>query len=187
MRRWSLAIILLVVAFLLSAWGNAIAAAFCPRYVNHVCCARHSAHQSMRVVDQSSCHHHEMAGMKMDDTEMAPNMQAQAEAGSDLEAEAGATGETSQVESTSDSSGNEVAFDLPIETCGHCWMHSQPTSGTAAVVAADPSKRLIEADAPLKNCAFALPAALPVPIKPSEHGPPGASFPRHVLINVFRI
>ena len=123
----------------------------------------------------------------MDDTEMALDVQPRSDESSEFGTRADATSETSQVGATSASSSHEVAFDLPIQTCGHCWMHSQPTSGPATVVAVDPSKRLIAADAPLTNCAFALPSALPVSIKPSEHGPPGNSFPRYVLINVFRI
>jgi len=184
MRKRSLSIVLLTSAFLFSAWSNVIGAAFCPRYMNRVCCARPSAHRLTPVIDQSSCHHHEMAGMKMDQSEKALDMQEQSGASSDFEVGADATKATSQPEPTS---SNEVAFDLPVETCGHCWMHSQLTSGTAMVLAVDPSKRIIETDAPLTKCALALPSTLPASIKPSEHGPPGNSFPRHVLINVFRI
>jgi len=128
-----------------------------------------------------------MAGINMDDTEMALDMEAHSEASSDLAAGVSAAGNDSQLESISDSSSNPVAFDLPDETCGHCWMHSQVPSGSATVVSVDPSKRITETDAPLTKCAVALPSALPVPIKPSAHGPPGNSFPRHILINVFRI
>jgi len=95
--------------------------------------------------------------------------------------------ENSPKQATAEYSSDRIAFDLPIESCPHCWIHSQPTSGTATIVAADPSKRLVETNAPPANFAVALPFAFPVPIIPSEHGPPGNLFPRHLLINVFRI
>ncbi|MDX6445623.1 MAG: hypothetical protein QOH71_2697 [Blastocatellia bacterium] len=187
MRKRSLSIILLTLAFLFSAWGNVIGAAFCPRYLHRVCCATDSVKQSKPVVVQPSCHHHEMAGMEMDDAERSPDMQAQSGESPDIEGDPEQTSETSQVESGSDASGNPVAFDLPVETCGHCWVHSQPASGSANVVAVDPSKRIIDTDALSTNDALVLRSALPVRVEPSEHGPPGNSIPRHVLINVFQI
>jgi hypothetical protein len=50
-----------------------------------------------------------------------------------------------------------------------------------------PLKQLIETDAPPANFSVELTSACANPIAPSEHGPPGNSFPRHILINVFRI
>jgi hypothetical protein len=81
----------------------------------------------------------------------------------------------------------QVAIAFPTEPCGHCWMHSHPSSGTTVVVAVDPSKRLVETNAPPADFVVALPSTFSVPIIPLEHGPPGNTFPRHVLINVFRI
>jgi hypothetical protein len=187
MRKRSFSTVLLILAFLFSAWSNVIGAAFCPRYLHRACCATVSVKQSKPIVVPPSCHRHEMAGMEMDDAEMSPDMQAQSGESPDVEGDPDQTSQTSQVESNSYSSGNPVAFDLPVETCGHCWLHSQPVSGSAAVVAVDPSKRMIDTDASLTNCALVLRCALPVRVGPSEHGPPGNSIPRHVLINVFRI
>src|SRR6266436_5367291 len=98
MRKRSLSIVLLTSAFLFSAWSNVIGAAFCPRYMNRVCCARSSARRLTPVIDQSSCHHHEMAGMKMDQSEKSLDMQEQPGASSDFEADADATKATSQTE-----------------------------------------------------------------------------------------
>jgi len=120
-----------------------------------------------------------MAGMTMDDTEMEP------EADSDVQADAIPTSKTPQ--NLTESLSNEIAFDLPIEACAHCWSHSQPTSGAVASVAVDPSKRLVETNGPPPSFTVALHSGFSIPITPSEHGPPGSSFPRHVLINVFRI
>jgi len=120
-----------------------------------------------------------MAGMTMDDMEMEP------EAGSDVQTDAIPTNKSPQ--NLSESLSNEVAFDLPIEACAHCLSHSQPASGAVASVAVDPSKRLVETNALPANLTVALPSDFSVPIAPSEHGPPGNSFPRYILINTFRI
>src|SRR5258707_2359047 len=122
MPRRSPAILLLVGAFLLGAWGNVIAAAFCPRYgLNRDCCLKQATQRSKQVNHQSSCHH-EMAGMEMDDMQMG-NMQIENESLSE-----------SAVESlakdlpvlTPESSSEQGLFDLPVEACTHCLTHSQP-------------------------------------------------------------
>jgi hypothetical protein len=179
MEKRPISIIILVIAFLFSAWSNVIAAAFCPRYMsNRNCCIKHEIRQPMQVDHKSSCQH-EMADMEMGE------MQMESEAPS--EAAANSLAGNPPVQIATESSSDQVVVDLPIESCAHCWMHSQPTSGTTTVVAIDPSKRLVETNAPPADFAMALPSALVLPITPLEHGPPGNSFPRHVLINVFRI
>jgi hypothetical protein len=184
MRKRSVSILLLVVALLLSAWGNVIAAAFCPRYAfNLECCLKHSAARAKKVEHKSSCQH-EMTDMEMDDMRM-DNMQMERKDPS--ESAADSIVENSPIEFTAENSSDQLAFDLPMEACAHCWSHSQPTSGAVASVAVDPSKRLVETDAPPANLAVALPSGFPATITPPEHGPPGNSFRRHVLISVFRI
>jgi hypothetical protein len=183
MRRRSLAIILLVGVFLLGAWGNVIAAAFCPRYrMNRDCCLKQAAQRSKQVEHQSSCHH-EMAGLEMDEMQMG-NMQMENETPS---ASAAASLAKDLPVLTPESSSEQGAFDLPVEACTHCLTHSQPASGTATVVAVDPSKRLIETKPPPACFEAALSSAFSISITPLEHGPPGESLPRHVLINVFQI
>ncbi len=80
MRKRSLSIFVLAITLLFSVWSNVIAAAFCPRYLSRVGCVRHSDSQSKLVVVKSSCDHHEMAGMIMDDTQMGMDMQTEPEA-----------------------------------------------------------------------------------------------------------
>jgi hypothetical protein len=177
MRKRSLSIVFVVMALLFSAWGNVIAAGFCPSFaLSRKCCLKRGVRQSKQVKHESSCHH-EMAGMEMDDRQM----QTEADSAPDTSAQ------NSQLELTSESSREEVALDLPIEPCAHCLSHSQPTSGTVSVVAIDPSKRLVETNSLPANFAIGLTAAFADLIVPSEHGPPGPSSPRHVIINVFRI
>jgi hypothetical protein len=177
MRRRSPAIFMLVGAFLLGAWGNVLAAAFCPRYrLNHDCCLKQAAPKSKQV-EHTSCYH-QMGGMEMDDMQM--------ENKSPSESGAEPLAKDSQVLAP-ETSSNEGAFDLPVEACVHCLIHSQTASGTVNVIAVDPSKRLIETNAVAAFFEVVPSSLFSISITPFEHGPPGASVPRHVLINVFQI
>ena len=172
MRKRSLSIVFVVVALLFSAWGNVIAAAFCPRFaLSRDCYLKHTAQQPTQKHD-SSCHH-EMAGMDMGDMQM--------------ESPSDTSESNSPIEPASESSSEQVALELPIEPCAHCMTHSQPTSGTVSVVAIDPSKRLVESNSRPANFAVDSTSAFADLIVPSEHSPPGPSSPRHIIINVFRI
>src|ERR1700694_750874 len=136
MRKRFLSIAFVVVALLFSAWGNVIAAAFCPRFaLNRNCCLKHGTQPSKQAKHESSCHH-EMAGMKMDDMQM----ETEADSAPDTSAQ------KSHAQLPSESSNDEVALDQPIEQCACCLSHSQTTSGTVSVVAIDPSKRLVKAN-----------------------------------------
>ncbi len=178
MQKRHLSIIILVVTLLLSTWGNVIAAGFCPRFaLNRDCCFKHVNYQPKQVAHQPSCH------KEMGDSDMG-DMQMEAAPASEPDADA----EASPMELTSEVTVDKVAVDLPIETCPHCLSHSQPASGAvSSALAVDPAKRLVDTDSPPADFAVASPSASPISITPSEHGPPGISLPRHVLINVFRI
>jgi hypothetical protein len=125
-----------------------------------------------------------MAEMEMDDMQMDAT---ELKGGTDVETSGTEIPEDSELSVGIAASIEQIAIDLPDEPCGHCWMHSQPMSGTATLVAVDPSKQLIETAAPSADSCLALPPAFTVAITPFEHGPPGNLLPRHVLINVFRI
>jgi uncharacterized protein involved in copper resistance len=177
MRKRSLSIVFVVLALLVSAWGNVIAAAFCPRFaLNRDCCLRHSSQQAKQVKHESSCHH-EMAGMEMDDMQMEP----EADSKPDLNAH------DLQVQFSSEPSSDMAGLDLPSEQCTHCLSHSQTTSGTVSVVAIDPSKRLVQTNSLPASFSIDLTHAFADLIVPPEHGPPSPSSPRHVIINIFRI
>jgi hypothetical protein len=174
MTKRSLSIVLVVVALLFSAWGNVLAAAFCPRFaLNRDCCLKHEATQKAKQVKHDSSCHHDMAGMEMDDMQM--------------ESVADTSAQDSLEELIPESSNERVALDLPIEPCAHCLGHSPTTSGTVSVVAIDPSKRLVKTNSLPANFAIDLTGAFADLIVPSEHSPPIPSSPRHVIINVFRI
>jgi hypothetical protein len=184
MSKRSFPIFLLTVAFLISAWGNVISAAFCPRYLsNGNCESKQQPRQIQRVDEKSSCHQ-EMADMEMGDMQMD---EKEVESGPAVQTSDSAILTTWPIEVGTKFSAEQVAITFPTETCGHCWMHSQPASGVASIVAVDPTKTLIDTSAPSPDLAISLPSAWLVPILQREHGPPGNSSPRHVLINVFRI
>jgi hypothetical protein len=177
MRKRFLSIAFVVAALLFSAWGNVIAAAFCPRFMlNGDCCLKRGAEQANQVKHESSCHH-EMAGMEMDDMLMETEADSTPDTGA----------QNSHAQLPSESSSDEVALDQPIEQCACCLSHSQTTSGSFSVVAIDPSKRLVKTNSPPANFAIGLSPTFAEMIVPSEHSPPGPSTPRHIIINVFRI
>ena len=172
MDRRPLLIVPLIIAFLLSAWSNVIGASFCPRYgSNRLCSSKYVVAKPKADDHQLSCHH-KMAGMD------------------DMRMETGTSSDSTSVQTSGAElsfSRDLVALDLPIEQCPHCWSHSQPTSGSASLVTTDSSKQSVVTNLPLAHLSFASPSTSLNSITPSEHGPPGNSFPRHVLIGVFRI
>ena len=181
MTKRSFLISLLMVTFLFSAWGNVIAAAFCPRYLSNRNCETTQQPRQVEQVNQKSSCHHEMAEMEMGDMQMdETEMQGEANIENSI-------ADTPTIEVETETCSQQIVIDRPAETCGHCWMHSQPASGAATLVTVDPSTRLIDTNAPPVECAVTLAHDFTVPITPQEHGPPGNLLPRHVLINVFRI
>src|SRR6266542_1139042 len=105
----------LLIAFLLSAWENVIAAAFCPRYSSsRTCHIKHEPRQPKQVDHKSSCQH-EMADMEMGDMQM--------ESETTSETADNSIAENPPVQVATESSVEQVAIDFPTEPCGHCWMH----------------------------------------------------------------
>ena len=165
MSRRNFLIFLLTAAFLISAWGNVIAAAFCPRY------AGDNGSVSLEVESQSqpeseSCHHEP----------------AQLENASE-------STETKDAEIQKSSADNGLAalLQIPNEPCGHCWTHSQPSSGASTVATLSSSLRSAEANAPPSLFSIERPFSFVIPITPFDHGPPGNPGARYLLNNVFRI
>lgn len=175
-----LAILLLVGAFLLSGWSNVIAASSCPAYLARNCCVNREAQQTQPVVHKSC--HHEMSGMsdmKMDDMQMDEDY-AQAP-------EVTSMPETLATVPPTESLVEQAAFALPDGPCGHCWMHSQPSSGPGTLAPLNSSSRSGEVSAPSAGATVYAGSRTSNANEALEHGPPGMPFPRHVLIKVFRI
>jgi len=170
MRVKSVSSAVLVGAFILSAWSNLIAAAFCPRYLSNRECSKPVASQKKKTASQPSCHH-------ATDMETEDSFDSTSESSS----------QTPDAGLASESFRHQITLNLPNEECVHCWSHSQPTSGPAYITAIDFSQRLVDAySIPAALILSAAPAPL-ISITPSEHGPPGKMLPRYVLLNVFRI
>ena len=186
MSKRGLLIFLLTFAFLMSAWGNVIAAAFCPRYLSNSALSIRPTSQDTRQVDRKASCHHEMAEMEMSDMQMDGTEIQGDEA--DVETLSNSIADAPPIQVEPETNTQQIVIDRPAETCGHCWMHSKPASGATTLVVVDPSTRLIDTNAPpAEEYAFTLVHDFTVSISPQEHGPPGVALPRHVLINVFRI
>ena len=184
MSKRGLLVVLLTFAFLVSAWGNVIAAAFCPRYLINCALSLRPTSQGTRQVDRKASCHHEMAEMEMSDMQTdETEMQGEDDVATLNESIA----DTPSIQVETEISTQPIVIDRPAETCGHCWMHSQPASGAATLVGVHPVTRLIDTNAPPAACAVTIANDFTGSISPQEHGPPGNALPRHVLINVFRI
>jgi len=177
MRKQQTLIVILVGALFFSASGNVIAAAFCPRYLTTPASGKHAVRQSEGARQESSCQH-EMADMEMGDTPTGET--------SPTEPSLESIDEESPLTRTTESLGEFTSITLPVQGCPHCWMHSQPPSGSAIGVAGNPATQLVT-QAPATDAVATIASAPTASISPFEHSPPGNSLPRHVLINVFRI
>jgi hypothetical protein len=159
MRKRSLSSGTLLLALLLSAWGNVLAAA-CPHMgQDHACChARVAPHPA----SQHGMDEMEMGEMHMSDT------QAEHEAGQ---------------------SADTRALDKPVETCEHCMGRSQLPTPPATLREVEQSRRGEDVSAPPALSEPLSIATSFAPIVPArEHAPPtAAASERHVLISVFRI
>ena len=173
MRKPSAATALIAISLLLSAWGNVIAACFCPRYA-------HMDHHMPVVQQESSCDHEmpdmKMDGMRMDDAALQSQV---------LSPQAGNW--INGMQPTAEDSIDHAVIESRGEQCRHCLMFSRSTSAAATLAAVNPASRLLEGNVPLVKRDVAPPSAFSVSIIPTEHGPPGNLFPRHILISIFRI
>jgi len=183
MSKRSFPTFLLTFAFLLSAWGNVIAAALCPHYEARAGSIKGTVEQAGQA-DSEPCHH-EMSDMSMDMGETSTHNMQVAD-NSTGQTEIKTTLENATTADADKPTAAGVVLELPNERCGHCWMHSQPSSGSSTVAALSTSQS-VEASAPPVDIAVARPFTFTISITPFKHGPPGGSLPRHVLVNVFRI
>ena len=177
MRKLSVAV---AVSLLLSAWGNVIAACFCPRYsMDHGQFLAQNSH--MPVVHQESSCSHEMSDMKMDDVRMSGVETERQPISSPAE------NWINRTQSTAHASFDRARVESFGGRCRHCLMLSAPASATASLVAVNPANRLLQGDVPLVKHEVALPSTFSNSIIPFDHGPPGNLPQRHILISVFRI
>jgi hypothetical protein len=159
MRKGSLSTGALLLALLLSAWGNVLAAA-CPHMrQDHACC-------HARVAPHPASHH------SMGETQMGEMQMNDTRAGHEAEQSADAR-----------------ALDQPVETCEHCMGRSQLPTPPATLRELEQSKRGEDVSAPpaLSEPLSITTSFVPI-VLAREHAPPTVvSSQRHVLISVFRI
>ena len=168
MRNRFLSTAILVVALLLSAWGNVLAAAFCPHLGSaHACCAKHATKQSPS---------HEMPDMDMGDMPMEMSAESAMESSAEQAMEV-------SLERNSDAN----VLTGPIENCLHCMSHSQLLQGSIVLRESQAAKRSADVNAPRPAQIVSLFGLANPIVIPREHAPPGESSPRHILNNVFRI
>ena len=171
MRNRFLSTAILVVALLLSAWGNVLAAAFCPHLGSaHACCAKHATKQSPS---------HEMPDMDMGDMPMEMSAEPNGEASPEQSTAVSAASVEQNTEAN--------VVDQPVEACLHCMSHSQLSQASFVLRETEPSKRSVDTPAPQTAKIVSMFASASPIVTPREHAPPGESSPRYMFINIFRI
>lgn len=180
MTRRPIAIAGLVLALLYGAWGNVVAAAFCPRFSDHSCCPKHSEHSSAPTASHHA-HYQSEPSSSAEDNGMGECAAHKSES------------ESAVVSHDSGNSSVDVAEFSPAlappvedQSCTHCLTHSQPARGRFSI-SSDESNRTSDAEAlPITKLPLALHSF--AKLLPSyDHGPPGQSHPLFVLHSVFRI
>jgi hypothetical protein len=166
----------LLLAFMTGAWGNVLAAAFCPHIGSlRACCLKHKSPPS------PSAETHEMHDMDMDMGEMQMAMSAES-------TEDSATQKPVEPLAELEQDSQATVVDQPIETCSHCLSHSQLPLGSTTLRETESAKRGADLTAAPQVIGQVSLTALPsLIVDQREHSPPGSSSPRHILINVFRI
>lgn len=171
-KKQSIFTFFLMLAFVAGAWGNVLAASFCP----HLESARASClDQPTEASVASNEMHDDMGVLQMDD--MHKHMPA----------ESTEKASPQKTVSTEEPDRDVSALESPAEACAHCFNHSQLPLISFALRETESAKRRTDLAAPQ---AMQVSFAAPLPsliLEPREHAPPGKTFPRHVLINVFRI
>jgi hypothetical protein len=169
-------------------WSTSIAALFCPHMSGgYDSCLTSSSNDHSRD-SMSGMHmiHGEMAGMdhmSMHAMDMS-DMEASDVSGSELD---DVNILNMPISSKPNADVNSQTITLPAGTCSHCMMHSQPR--TAAVSGGVGQSNIShEFIATERSSDCITPSALSFRFfNLHDHGPPGRSSPRYVLIKVFRI
>jgi hypothetical protein len=164
----------LLSAFLAGAWGNVLAASFCPRVgLAHACCLKHYS-QPSQSQENHAIHDMDMGQM----ADMPMEMPAEPTE---------ATSAQQQSEPLADFSATATALDQRFETCAHCLNHSQFPLGSSTLRESESASRSTDATAPRLVTQAALAAMPGLIFDPRDHAPPGVSSSRYLLLNVFRI
>jgi hypothetical protein len=187
----------LAFVFVMSSFGHVLAAAFCPGKLGRECCFAKSA-QHM----QHSAAAEDMAGETMPMTEMADHCASHSDVTSDAERMAlmpmdAAETETAAPENPSTEpapfsqspEAADITFDQPAQFCAHCCSHSGPFGLPLSLAGTTDHAGKDVGCVPLPVSRFSggLILAFGRKVLPAEHGPPCASLPRYIALNVFLI
>lgn len=180
MTRRPIAMAGLMLALLYGAWGNVVAAAFCPRFSDHSCCPKHSEHSSAPTTSQHA--HHQSGSLSS-----AENNGMGECAAHNSESESTVLSDESS-NATEDVDGFSPALAPPVEdqSCSHCLTHSQPARGPFSISSDEPNRTSAAEALPITKLPLAL-HSFAKPLPSYDHGPPGQSHPLFVLHSVFRI
>jgi len=187
LSRRPFAIVALMVALLWSVGGNLFAAAFCPRFSNRVCCAKHSAHSAHAANSASpeTSHHHDYgaAQSSSDMTSCAGHETSSEDVIADEEQQ---STDSNDINSESNPKGSSVEGQLEDGLCIHCLTHSQPGPQRFSIAKADSDPKPEGAVLPIVKLPLALPSFAKT-FTSYDHGPPGRFHRLFVLNSVFRI
>ena len=176
MRKRVILTSFLLLAFLAGAWGNVLAASFCPRVgLAHACCSKHHSNTTQSP-ENHAIHHMDMGQM----AEMPMEMPAEP-------TEESSPQQQPEPLAKPDRSAAAAAWDQLLETCAHCLNHSQFPLGSATLRESESASRSTDAIAPQlvpRNALVTFPGLI---FDLRVHAPPEVSSSRYLLINVFRI
>lgn len=179
---------LLCVIVLVNLWGNSIAAMFCPHMNgNRDCLMQIGSHSHTHNV--ATTRHDEMSDVHvhMDHSDM-PDMQMDSSNASSGGVSKAGDPQVADFKPQPDlTSSEQTTFAESDSRCLHCMMHSQRRDAAATSVLVQPRQfdaiaLIDQATVPVRS--FNSMASM---IDVHDHGPPGITTPRHLVINVFRI
>ena len=176
----------LALLMVISSFGHAFAAAFCPHAFGRECCfaeAPDHTHALPSSHEITAMPMDDMHGMHMDD--MAVDGMVMADSGTDCSKMKGMSGIV-YLAVADISLANKV--EKPVETCTHCLSHSGIFNAPISSVSVPDQSNKDLGSVPLPVSRFLVPAATTLAqIGPPRDHPPGSSAPRYILINVFLI
>jgi hypothetical protein len=181
----------LALLIVISSFGHAFAAAFCPHAFGRECCFAkasdhtHALRSSHDITAMPMNDMHGMHGMHMDD--MAMDRMVMADSGTDCSKMKSISAISYLAVADNNSLANKV--EPPVETCTHCLSHSGIFHAPISCVCVPDRSNKDPGSVPLPVSRFLVPAATTLAQigPPRDHAPPGSSAPRYILINVFLI
>jgi hypothetical protein len=188
----------LALLLVMGSLGHVFAAAFCPRVLGKACCLAKTAVHT-HDASSSAMHSMSMDGMSMDGMTMHEMTMDKTATdvmvgdGMAMDHMATSGGGMDLTSTTSSPLTEDYAWagkvEQPVETCGHCLSHSGILNAPLSSVSVPDQSNRDLGSVLLPVSRFVVRSAMTVAPSglPGEHGPPGSSAARHILISVFLI